>query len=94
MGLRENADYVFFPKVHVVESRMTAQMSDACLVGTKRYLFVVPVRSLQSYLVATGITTYGSGKHGEIAEQVRAINIRGKGNKQRARHFYSERLLA
>lgn len=61
MALVEHQDYVFFPKAHVLENRLTAKMSDACFLGTQRYIFVVPKRSIQSFLVATRITRYNGG---------------------------------
>ncbi len=57
MALLANQDYVFFPKAQVLENRL-AKMSDACFLGTKRYIFIVPKRSIQSFLVATKITHY------------------------------------
>jgi len=58
MPLTENQDYVFYPKAQVLESRLTAKMSDACFLGTKDYIFIVPKRSIQSFLVATKVTHY------------------------------------
>jgi hypothetical protein len=144
MGLIENQDYVFFPKAHVIENRLTAKMSDACFLGTRRYIFIVPKRSIQSYFVATRITQYNEGvdpaealqsllAEGELSveeleaelterladdrevrvfavqdletfemktgfwgqtklkapgDKVKLVNIRGKGNKARAKAFY------
>lgn len=62
MALVENQDYVFFPKAHVLENRLTAKMSDACFLGTKRYIFIVPKRSMQSFLVGMAVTTYNDGE--------------------------------
>ncbi len=148
MSLVENQDYVFFPKAHVVESRLTAKMSDACFLGTKRFIFIVPKRSMQSFLVATAITTYNDGEDPAAAiesllasegltvesleaellerlsgdketrvfpveqletfemktgfwgqtklkapgDKVKLVNIRGRGNKDRAKAFYSAAL--
>lgn len=61
MALTPDVDYVFYPKAHVVENRL-AKISDACFLGTKRYIFVVPKRSIQSFLVATRITQYNDGQ--------------------------------
>ena len=70
MSLTESVDYVFYPKVQVLESRMTAKMSDACLLGTKRFIFIVPIRSIQSLLVATRVTNYDGDPAAAVAQLV------------------------
>ena len=147
MALTEGQDYLFFKKVHVVESRLTAKFSEACLLTTPKFLFVIPKRSMQSLLVATRVTNYqkdgdpaeavdallhddsmtlealegdlaarlagdsetrvfkvdeleifemktgffGQTKIKAAGDKVKLINIRGKGNKVRAKEFYEKR---
>ena len=46
MALQPNADYVYVPTVDLTDEILATGVTKACLVGTKGFLFVVPVSAV------------------------------------------------
>ena len=57
MALQANQDYVYVPTIDVNEGLMTGTITKACLVGTKRFLFVVPMEAVHAQGTFMGDTT-------------------------------------
>jgi hypothetical protein len=57
MALQANQDYVYVPTIDVNEGLMTGTITKACLVGTKKFLFVVPMEAVHAQGTFMGDTT-------------------------------------
>lgn len=61
--LRENENYVFFRKASYTGGKLTGLTNiDATVIGTRKYIFVLPKKEMTSILVAHKIRTFKMGE--------------------------------
>lgn len=58
MELKENENYLYFPKANLAEGKIKANALDVGALCTKDYLFIIPDRQINTFVVATRIKTY------------------------------------
>jgi hypothetical protein len=69
--LQRDVNYCFFPDSYYTGGKLTGfTNSKVCMVGTKKYIFIVPIMDMTSFIIASHIKKYNWGDGQTVVQGV------------------------